>query len=454
MARHRYGFFDIVIALVVLRAAFFAYFVISGGEALGGDSLNYLLLSDNLANVGWFSRSTEVFSPEVFRTPGYPVFLSLFSLLGLESQYWVSLTQEILYLATAFLFYQGIRRLMDEDIARVTLVFLLVEPGGLAYPKLVLSETLFVPFIIGAILLLGFYFRDRSWPQALMAGLLLGLATMVRPAAMYLPLLFGVVMWLGAPRRPRAALHVGVMAVAFIAVLSPWLLRNYIHFGALHVSGQTSRMLANYHVPMVWESVKELPFEKGQETMKSRVADAAAAESARRDRPLDTVEVYRLQQSMALEELARHPFDYAEQWFYGVLKSSMGSNLTEIYRVTGIRADRVHNFDIVEPSFFRKVVQYLIHQDPFVLVEVIFRGLLALFVLVGAWAILRCNQPFLWIMLLANLYFVFIPGPMGNSRFRFPVEGFWFIQAWLGLGFVGTRLALPGLRRIRWRART
>ncbi len=68
-------------------------------------------------------------------------------------------------------------------------------------------------------------------------------------------------------------------------------------------------------------------------------------------------------------------------------------------------------------------------------------------VLVGGWVVLRSNQPFLWIVLLSNLYFVFLPGPMGYPRFRFPVEGFWFVQAWLGLGFLATCF---GLSQFGW----
>lgn len=453
MARHRYGFIDVVVAIVLLRAAFFAYFLISGGETLEPDSRTYLILSDNLTNLGWFSRSAEAFSPEVFRTPGYPLFLSLFSLLGLDSLYWVSAAQEMIYLATAFLFYHGIRRLLNEDIARVGLVFLLLEPGGLAYPKFIISESLFVLFIIGAVLLVGIYFRDLGWRKLLIAGLLLGLATLVRPAATYLPLLFGVVIWLRARHRTRAALHAGVMALAFMAVLTPWLVRNYVHFGTLFVSGQTSNMLANYHVPIVWESVRGLSFEEGQAMMKSHVAETAAVEGSKRNHPLDSVEVFELQQSLALEELARHPVDYAKQWFYGVLKTSLGVNVTELYHAIDIRADRLHYSDIIQPSFFRKILQFLLHQDPLVLVEVMFRALLAVCMLVGAWAIVRSNEPFLWIILLANLYFVFIPGPMGNARFRFPVEGFWLIQAWLGLGLLGPTFGLTGLKQIRWAGR-
>ncbi len=452
MAQRRYGFKDLVVALVLLRAAFLAYFLFSGGETLEPDSPIYLALSDNLASFGWFSRSAEVFAPEVLRTPGYPLVLSLFSLLGVKSVYWISVTQEIIYLGTALLFYRGIKRLLDERIAQVTTVFLLVEPGSLAYPKFIISEVLFLPFIVVALLLAGFYFRDGGWHRLLVAGILLGLATMIRPAATYLPLLFGAVIWLGSRHRTRAALHAGVMVLAFLTVLSPWLFRNYAHFDSLYVSGQTSNMLANYHVPIVWESTHGRSFEEGRAMMQRRVAEAAAAEVVKRNRPLDSVDMFQLQQSMAIEELARQPSTYAKQWFYGVLKTVLGSNVTEVYHAIDIRADRLRYSDIVEPSFVRKVLQFLIHQDPLVWMDVVLRGILAVCALMGAWAIVRSNEPFLWIILLANVYFVFIPGPMGHARFRFPVEGFIFIQAWLGLGLLGLHFGLSGLKWIRYPA--
>jgi hypothetical protein len=46
---------------------------------------------------------------------------------------------------------------------------------------------------------------------------------------------------------------------------------------------------------------------------------------------------------------------------------------------------------------------------------------------------MRSGNPFLWIIMLFSAYTVFIPGPMGLTRLRFAVEGFLFLQAWLGL---------------------
>jgi hypothetical protein len=69
---------------------------------------------------------------------------------------------------------------------------------------------------------------------------------------------------------------------------------------------------------------------------------------------------------------------------------------------------------------------------------------------VGAVAILRAGNAFLWIIMLFSAYTVFVPGPMGLTRLRFAAEGFLFLQAWIGLRclrelFHSARARLGGL---------
>jgi hypothetical protein len=88
---------------------------------------------------------------------------------------------------------------------------------------------------------------------------------------------------------------------------------------------------------------------------------------------------------------------------------------------------------IDEASFPRKMMVFLAGQDWLVLAEVALRALLLGLALVGAVAILRAGNAFLWCIMLFSAYTVFVPGPMGLTRLRFAAEGFLFLQAWIGL---------------------
>ena len=166
-----------VILLVVLRAVFVVAIFAVDGDLNRPDSPLYLTLAQNLADLGWFSASSETFVPEVFRTPGYPAFLAVFQQAGLDAAYWPIGAQHLLYLASVAIFFFSIRRLIDAPIARAGALFLLIEPGGLAYPSFFLSDAPALLLLMASIMSLGFYLRHRRLPLLLACAVLLGLAT-------------------------------------------------------------------------------------------------------------------------------------------------------------------------------------------------------------------------------------------------------------------------------------
>lgn len=436
-------FLTAVVALVGLRIAFVAGIFAVDGSLIRPDSPLYLTLAQNLNDLGWFSAATDHFTPEVFRTPGYPAFLAVFHRLELEAEYWPIAAQHLLYLATIALLYSGTRRLLEPALSRALVVYLLVEPGGLAYPSFFLSDTPALFLMTSTILALGFALQNRSLALIATCGLLLGLATLVRPAAMYLSVIYFFVIWL-ADGPNRRALGRGVLLVlVFTLVISPWLVRNYHWFGVPYVSAQASNMFANYHVPLVWESVHGIPFNEGQRQFSLTLGEEHARREQEVGHPLGLAEANQLRQQLALAELARHPIPYAYQWGTGILKTLLGTNVTEVYESFHLRTDRLHYFEITETNFTKKMLIFISNQDPLFLLELAVRLLITLLACIGAIVILGSRNAFLFAVLLTSAYFVFIPGPMGLGRLRFPVEGLIFIQAWIGWR------ALAGL----WRSR-
>ncbi|WP_295884169.1 hypothetical protein [uncultured Thiohalocapsa sp.] len=422
-----------VMVLLGLRLALLLLLWALGGEPLQPDSPLYLQLATGLVEHGWFSSSQDVYRPEVFRTPGYPALLALFQGLGVTGTFWPVLAQEVLYLATVSVFFVGTRALLDLGLARAVAVFLLIEPGGIAYPKLILSDTLNLALIVPAIFALGWHLRTGRWSWLVSAGVLLGTAAWVRPAAFLLPVVFAPVLVVHARFRRIGFARAGVLVLVTTLVLSPWLARNQMLFGTPYLSGQASNMFVNYHLPYLWEVTRGLPFQDGQREAAALAEQAVSAAEAKSGQPLNTVEQLDVQQQAALAELLQYPVVYAQRWVIGMLKTLLGPGLLDAYAAYGHQPDRVRFSAIDEASFARKVQIFLAGQDWLVLAEVALRaGLLAL-ALVGAVVILRSGNAFLWIIMLFSAYTVFIPGPMGLTRLRFAAEGFLFLQAWLGL---------------------
>lgn len=427
------------------RALLMAVLWLTGGDPLEPDSPLYLRLASALAEQGRFSSSLETFQPEVFRTPGYPAFLAALRLLGMDGTGVVLLVQEVLYLATVGVFYVAVKALLDLGLARAVTLFLLIEPGGIAYPKLILSDTVNLALVVAGIFALGFALRSRRWSWLLVSGLLLGAAAWVRPQAILLPLAFAPVLILAWPRPRDGLLRAGALLLVALLALSPWLARNQALFGTPYLSGQGSNMLANYHLPYVWEVTRGLPFNQGYERVAHLVDAAVEAEEKARGRPLNAVERLDVQQRLALAALMEQPAAYVQRWMIGMLKTLLGPGVLDAYAAYGHQAERVRFSEIPEASFARKLQVFLAGQDWLVLAEVMARGLILVLSLVGVIAIVRSGDPFLWIIMLFTAVTVFIPGPMGLTRLRFAAEGFLFLQAWLGLRMIRGLWTAPTL---------
>ena len=423
--------------LVLLRIILFVFFVTAEGQYIEEDSGYYIWLADILREHHVFSQDSKPpFIPQVFRTPGYPVFLALIKSLGMISPYWVVFWQELIYGASCFVFYHFAQKIFTKSVTRAGLIFLLLEPGGLATPKMVLSETLFLPFFLAGMLAIAYYLRDKNWRYLMLAGFLMGLGAFVRPAIVYFPLLVAFVLLFCNLQNGKKYLHITLFLLVFVLSISPWLYRNYYYFGKVFMSGQQSSMLANYHVPIVWESAKGLPFWQGHALIKQQVNQAVASESENIQRSLTTVERFTVEQRLAIEELSQYPFHYLKQWCFGILKTMNGANLLQLYHAYNYRSARLRFFAIKATDFSQKVYIFLLNQDYFYIFEVLLRVLIGGFALLGAGRIITAKNCFLWVVMLANFYFICTPGPMGYARFRFPVEVFWLFQAYIGYGWV------------------
>ncbi len=101
-----------------------------------------------------------------------------------------------------------------------------------------------------------------------------------------------------------------------------------------------------------------------------------------------------------------------------------------------IQPSEVSFNEIQEINLFKKAWLYLIRQDKLTQFFLMLRGLITIFALFGALVIFKSKDCFLWIIMFSNYYFVCAAGPAGLARFRFPIEVFWFIQAYYGFFWI------------------
>ena len=124
------------------------------------------------------------------------------------------------------------RMVVSRTVGLVAAALVAVSPFIIAVDGSLMSETLYLPLVLLA-LLLAQRARERPqwWSWALLGGSI-GLASLARGDALFLVVVVMIpVALLARPTWPQFVLRVGVGAVALGVVVSPWVIRNAVEVG-------------------------------------------------------------------------------------------------------------------------------------------------------------------------------------------------------------------------------
>jgi 4-amino-4-deoxy-L-arabinose transferase-like glycosyltransferase len=166
--------------------------------------------------------------PTAFWPPGWPMALSLaFKAFG-ASVAVVGLLNLLFAGFSAVLLLLLARRITGSQLAaRLALLLLALYPNNAAYVPLALTEVFYTTLLLAICWLL---VEQRSWLWLLGAGLLLGVATLVKAQTLVVvPLVLGIALlraprfWAAVPGTIAKGLALGAFAALVVA---PWSLRN------------------------------------------------------------------------------------------------------------------------------------------------------------------------------------------------------------------------------------
>jgi 4-amino-4-deoxy-L-arabinose transferase-like glycosyltransferase len=180
------------------------------------------------------------FYPDTARTlmrePGYPILLAALLFMFGSSFTAVKLTNMVLALATAWLMIRIARRL-SPDARSLNPLLLLVPPLlFLFHPGTLIAESrggveIMFAFLVTLFLLTTFNaIENNRWWYFAISGVVLGLTVSVRSTPMLFPFLFFAYLLIferGEASKLMISRNIAVMILFMLAVLSPWIIRNY-----------------------------------------------------------------------------------------------------------------------------------------------------------------------------------------------------------------------------------
>jgi dolichol-phosphate mannosyltransferase len=240
-----------LLMLWVLFSKFGSEFYTRAGST---DTTGYLSLGKSIAEGTGF-RMDGILS--AMRTPIYPLFLAVFYVLHLPI-WFVPIVQNLIAAVNAVLIYRIGKLFFTRRAGIIAAVLFGVEPFQTYHVNIVMTETLFLFFLLSSIMVLGeWYVRgEKIWhPFAL--GVLLGLTALTRPLALILEvpfLIFLAYRWYSDrrqhPRRFPLRSFVIVLVCVFF-VLLPWRIRQKTVFGSSDLTNLDTELLYTRVYPIV-----------------------------------------------------------------------------------------------------------------------------------------------------------------------------------------------------------
>ena len=146
---------------------------------LANDAKGYHKLALSILQSGIF--------PSSFRTPGYPFFITTIYYLFGTKPWVVIISQIIIDSGTILLVYFLAKFICDERSAIIASILYAADPVAILYSNKLLSESLFTFIFISSVFILLVFLVNEKLSSVSLCGILLGIATLIRPVAIYFP---------------------------------------------------------------------------------------------------------------------------------------------------------------------------------------------------------------------------------------------------------------------------
>jgi 4-amino-4-deoxy-L-arabinose transferase-like glycosyltransferase len=424
----------LILATALLVRLLLLVHVWASSAAIERDSRSYLVPAASLAR-GLRFRSLGL--PELFRTPGYPVFLVLCWTTGPFSFGLAQIVQVLLGVATVYLTYKLTEHVVGPAAGLWAAGLQALSVVSIAASVYILTDCLYSLMSTAVIYLLVKHVREEHTPRYVVSAALLAAAgTYVRPVGLILvPIVIMILLF-----RPRRLLNVGVFALVFALSVAPWYVRNYLETGYRGFSTVSDFNWLFYEASGVWAKTQGISIVEAQNELNVRYRREIAARNL----------------TSSLETTARGPFAVAgernpqaialeREMANGIIRAhlptfvrvhvitSLGSLLPSsnaLLELLGVTSGSTGTLSILQSQgpvaawnryFGANRGAMLLVIPEIILIAIQYTGLLV-FAVFGLGAQTKRWSAGIVLIALTVIAFVFVAGPAATARMRLPVE--------------------------------
>jgi len=412
------------------------------------DALGYHTIAVNLMQHGVFSRTTigeMPQAPTAYRTPGYPLVIYLFYCLFGIQPWLVIFAQILVEAATCLLMLLTFRRLFGNTAGYAAALLYATDPIAILHSNRLLTESLFT--FLGALLLYFMMHLYISLPRgagyAAMIGIITGYLILCRPVGLFLPVVLLFFIWLWLRPQWKTALKLGtVLAGAVLLTLSPWLIRNKITFGTFSFTSFTGHQMLLWNVGFWRSGVEGKPFEELRAEYKEATDRAMIQDGFDPEDEFKRSDYYT---RMALDIIKQDPAGYLKTFPKGLINILSPAVPYNYRSFIDPQVDLTLREEMKrgERNWSDRLRNWVGGGGVWPLLGILF--IFHLIISYGGGLIALCtwrrhpNRSLLWFCLAMAAYYVLVPLPYGENRFRMPAAVFYSALSGLGIAVLLNR---------------
>lgn len=315
----------LALALAV-RLALFAVAFPDPERFLLGDSEGYLELGEAFPEA-FAQTDGEIGYLSLARTPVYPAMIAAIDAAGGGTRT-IVMVQILLSLVTVYLVQRTGSLFVNERAGLLAALLVAVDPISIQLSLLVLTEVLFVLFMVAAAALVAAGRHERGLRSCLAAGTCLGAAALTRPIALFVPFAF-LPVWMRRSGSLRSRFGATLTAlVPFVLLVGAWVAWNHHRADAPTFSTIASVNMALYRGAGAIAEDEGIPMQAARLRLHAEAEERGVSS-------LEPVAAARLYSRVGAEAVADHPVGAAVSAVKGLARTLLGPGVAGFEHLTG-----------------------------------------------------------------------------------------------------------------------